>query len=69
MNIYLIKIKMENELQTSIDILKEQKNKLLNQIKKNNEENKYQLLQNLNDLDNLLENYYIKLSKSKIYKY
>ena len=69
MNIYLIKIKMENELQTSIDILKEQKNKLPNQIKKNNEENKYQLLQNLNDLDNLLENYYIKLSKSKIYKY
>ena len=54
---------MEQEIQISIDVLKEQKNNLLNNLKNNTNENKIEMLQNLNEIDKLLEKYYSKISK------
>ena len=54
---------MEQEIQISIDVLKEQKNNLLNNLKNNTNETKIEMLQNLNEIDKLLEKYYSKISK------
>ena len=42
---------MEQEIQILIDILKEQKNNLLNNLKNNANENKIEMLHNLNEID------------------
>ena len=57
---------MEKEIQGSIDILKDQKKKLIDKIKNNSEDNKIQLFKNIEELDNLLESYYLKINKCKI---
>jgi len=54
---------MEQEIQISIDVLKEQKNNLLNNLKNNTNETKIEMLHNLNEIDKLLEKYYSKISK------
>lgn len=54
---------MEQEFQLSIDILKEQKKDLLNNLKNKANVNKIEMLHNLNEIDKLLEIYYSKISK------
>lgn len=57
---------MEKEIQGSIDILKDQKKKLIDKIKNNSEDNKIQLFKNIEEIDKLLESYYFKINKCKI---
>ena len=56
---------MEEEINTSINLLKEQKRIIIDDIKKNTKENDIILLKKLEEIDRLLETYYSKLSNSK----
>ena len=56
---------MEKEIQGSIEILKDQKKKLIDKINNNSEDNKIQLFKNIEEIDNLLESYYLKINKCK----
>ena len=56
---------MEKEINTSINLLKEQKRIIIDDIKKNTKENDIILLKKLEEIDRLLETYYSKLSNSK----
>ena len=65
--IYLFK-KMEDEYKTSYNIYKEEKNKLLEELKnfKGNDETKIKLLNNLAYYDDMLEKYSTKIKKGNI---
>ena len=58
---------MENEFKETIKILKEKKEKLIKKlaVPNNSEETANLLLSQIYDLDKKLEEYYIKLEKSK----
>ena len=60
---------MEEEINTSINLLKEQKRIIIDDIKKNKKENDIILLKKLEEIDRLLETYYSKLSNSKFIIY
>lgn len=59
---------MENEIKKSIDIIKNQKQELINKISKNelSNEAKIEIINRITILDETIEKYYMKLKKSKI---
>ena len=59
---------MEDEYKTSYNIFKEEKNKLLEELKnfKGNDETKIKLLNNLAYYDDMLEKYSTKIKKGNI---
>ena len=60
---------MEKEINKSINVLKSQKNILLEKLQNKNlplnEQN--EIIQNINNIDEILEKYYKKLDKSNLY--
>jgi len=62
---------MEEEYEKSFNIYKEEKNKLLEELKnfKGNDEEKIKLLHNLAYYDDMLEKYTTKIKKGKIILY
>ena len=60
---------MEEEINTSINLLKVQKKIIIKNTKNNKNENDIIPLKKLEEIDRLLETYYFKLSNSKFIIY